>query len=97
MRGGTNSLRIAERVTTSGGIATDSLDMESAATANGGANINNVNGGTVRIAGATINGTVDIAGAAPSVANGELINGGKIGGSGDHRRGPSVRGSRHRP
>lgn len=75
---GTNSLRIAERTTTAGGLATNSLDMEPGATANGGANINNVNGGTVRISGGTINGTVDIAGAAPSAANGELLNGGQI-------------------
>lgn len=78
---GTNSLRIAQRVTTSGGLACDSLSMESAAKANGGANINNVGAATVRISGATINGPVGIAGAAPSAANGELINGGVINGT----------------
>jgi hypothetical protein len=75
---GTNSLHIGERVTTSGGIASDSLDMEAGSVANGGANINNVNGAQVRISGGTINGAVSIAGAAPSIANGELVNGGKI-------------------
>jgi hypothetical protein len=75
---GTSSLRIGQRVSTSGGLAANSLSMESGAVANGGANINNVNGATVRISGATINGTVRIAGAAPSAANGELVNGGKI-------------------
>jgi hypothetical protein len=75
---GTTSLRIAERATTSGGIACDSLVMEPGAVANGGANINNVNGAQVRISGATINGPVGIAGAAPSTANGELLDGGKI-------------------
>jgi hypothetical protein len=77
---GTTSLRIAQGVTTAGGLACNSLVMESGATANGGANINNVGGAQVRIAGATINGTVFIAGAAPSQANGELINGGVING-----------------
>jgi hypothetical protein len=75
---GTSSLRLAQSVATSGGIATNSLDMEAGATANGGANINNVGGAQVRISGGTINGTVRIAGAAPSQANGELLNGGKI-------------------
>jgi hypothetical protein len=77
---GTNSIRIAQRVTTSGGLATNGLSMESLAVANGGANINNFGGAQVRISGATINGTVYIAGAAPSQANGELINGGVING-----------------
>jgi hypothetical protein len=78
---GTSSLRIAQRVTTNGGLATNALSMESQAVANGGANINNVGGAQVRISGATINGTVFIAGAAPSQANGELINGGVINGA----------------
>jgi hypothetical protein len=77
---GTASLRIGARVATSGGLAANSLTMESGAVANGGANINNVNGALVRISGATINGTVRIAGAAPSAANGELVNGGRING-----------------
>lgn len=77
---GTTSVRIAQRVVTSGGVATNALSMESQAVANGGANINNVGGAQVRISGATINGTVSIAGAAPSQANGELINGGVING-----------------
>jgi hypothetical protein len=47
---------------------------------NGGANIDNVNGAVVRIAGATLNGGLRIAGSAPSAANGELINGGVING-----------------
>jgi hypothetical protein len=75
---GTNSLRLAESVTTAGGIATNGLDMEPGSIANGGANINNVGGAVVRISGGTINGTVFIAGDAPSTANGELLNGGKI-------------------
>jgi hypothetical protein len=75
---GTNSLTIGARVTTSGGLACDSLSMESNAVANGGANINNVSGTHVRISGATLYGPVDIAGPAPSAANGELVNGGKI-------------------
>lgn len=78
---GTTSVRIGQRVTTSGGMATDSLSMESGAVANGGANINNVGGATVRISGAVINGTVSIAGAAPSAANGQLVNGGRINGT----------------
>jgi hypothetical protein len=78
---GTTSLRIAQRVTTAGGLAANGLSMESGAVANGGANINNVGGAQVRISGATINGTVFIAGAAPSQANGELINGGVINGT----------------
>jgi hypothetical protein len=52
--------------------------MEAGAVVNGGANIDNVAGATVRISGATINGTVRIAGAAPSATNGELINGAMI-------------------
>ena len=75
---GTSSLQIGARVTTSGGLACDSLSMESSAITNGGANINNIAGSTVRISGATIYGPVSIAGAAPSAANGELVNGGKI-------------------
>ncbi len=78
---GTTSVRLAGNVAATGGIATDSLDMEPGAIANGGANINNVGGATVRISGATINGTVDIAGPAPSAANGELTNGGAINGA----------------
>jgi len=78
---GTTSLRIAQRVTTSGGLAANSLIMESAAIANGGANINNVGGAVVRMSGSTINGNVRIAGAAPSQANGELINGAVINGT----------------
>src|SRR5262252_140026 len=78
---GTATLRIAQRVTTTGGLAANGLVMESGAVANGGANINNVAGAVVRISGATINGNVSIAGAAPSQANGELINGAVINGT----------------
>jgi hypothetical protein len=77
---GTTSLRIAQRVTTSGGLAANSLSMESGSVANGGANINNVGGAQVRISGATINGTVRIAGPAPTPQNGQLINGAVING-----------------
>ena len=77
---GTTSLRIAQRVTTSGGLAANGLSMESGSVANGGANINNVGGAQVRISGATINGTVRIAGPAPTPQNGQLINGAVING-----------------
>src|SRR4051812_33157991 len=62
---GTTSLRLASRVTTSGGIATNSLAMEPGAVVNGDATINNVGSASVLIAGATINGNVRLAGAAP--------------------------------
>ena len=75
---GTRSLRLGQRVTTVGGLATNALSIESGAVANGDANINNSTTSQVRISGGTINGNVQIAGAAPSAANGELINGGKI-------------------
>jgi hypothetical protein len=78
---GTRSIRLAQRVTTVGGLATNALSLESGAVANGDANINNTTTSQVRISGATINGNVQIAGAAPSVANGELVNGGKITGT----------------
>jgi len=78
---GTHSIRIAQRVTTLGGLATDALSMESGSVANGNANINNTTTSQVRISGATINGNLQIAGAAPSAANGELVNGGKITGT----------------
>jgi len=78
---GTRSIRIGSRVTTEGGLATNALSLESAAVATGDANINNTSTSQVRISGATINGNVQIAGAAPSAANGELINGGKITGT----------------
>lgn len=78
---GTHSIRLAQRVTTVGGLATNALSLESGAVANGDANINNTTTSQVRISGATINGNVQIAGAAPSTANGELINGGKITGT----------------
>jgi hypothetical protein len=78
---GTASLNIAQRVTTSGGLAANSLVMDSGAVANGGANINNVGGALVRLSGSRINGNVSIAGAAPSQANGELINGAVINGT----------------
>jgi hypothetical protein len=78
---GTHSIRLGARVTTVGGLATDALSLESAAVANGDANINNTTTSQVRISGGTINGNVQIAGAAPSAANGELINGGKITGT----------------
>lgn len=78
---GTHSIRLASRVTTVGGLATNALSLESGAVANGDANINNTTTSQVRIAGGTINGNVQIAGAAPSAANGELINGGKITGT----------------
>jgi hypothetical protein len=71
---GTSSLRLAERVTVSSGIATDNLDMEGGSVVNGGGNLN----GAVRIAGGTINGVVDVNGPVPSTANGELLNGGSI-------------------
>jgi len=78
---GTATLQIGQRVTTSGGLAANSLTMESGSVANGGANINNVGGAPVRLSGSTINGNVSIAGAAPSQANGELINGAVINGT----------------
>lgn len=78
---GTHSIRLGARVTTSGGLATDALSLESGAVANGDANINNTSTSQVRISGGTINGNVQIAGAAPSAANGELVNGGKITGT----------------
>ena len=78
---GTRSIRIAQRVTTSGSLATNALSLESGTVANGDANINNSSTSQVRISGATLNGNVQIAGAAPSVANGELVNGGKITGT----------------
>lgn len=78
---GTHSIRLGARVTTVGGLATDALSLESGAVANGDANINNTSTSQVRISGATINGNVQIAGAAPSAANGELLNGGKITGT----------------
>jgi hypothetical protein len=77
---GTTSLRLSSRVTVAGGVAANSFTVDSGSIVNGGANINNVGGALVRIAGATINGTVSIAGAAPSAANGELINGAVING-----------------
>lgn len=79
---GTSSLRIAQSVTVAGGVAADSFSVESNTTINGGANINNVAGATVRISGpaTVINGAFSIAGAAPSQANGELINGAVING-----------------
>jgi hypothetical protein len=78
---GTHSLRLGQRVTTVGGLATNALSIESGAVANGDANINNTTTSQVRISGATIKGNVQIAGAAPSAANGELINGGTITGT----------------
>ncbi|MEI9954331.1 MAG: hypothetical protein WDO74_36515 [Pseudomonadota bacterium] len=78
---GTRSIRLAQRVTTVGGLATNALSLESGTVANGDANINNTSTSQVRISGATINGNVQIAGAAPSTANGELVNGGKITGT----------------
>jgi len=78
---GTRSLRLGQRVTTVGGLATNALSMESGAVANGDANINNTTTSQVRISGATIRGNVQIAGAAPSSANGELVNGGTITGT----------------
>jgi len=78
---GTRSIRIGQRVTTVGSLATNALSLESGAVANGDANINNTSTSQVRISGATLNGNVQIAGAAPSVANGELVNGGKITGT----------------
>lgn len=78
---GTHSIRIGQRVTTVGSIATNALSLESGAVANGDANINNTTTSQLRISGATLNGNVQIAGAAPSAANGELINGGKITGT----------------
>jgi hypothetical protein len=78
---GTRSIRIGQRVTTVGALATNALSMESGSVANGDANINNTSTSQVRISGATLNGNLQIAGAAPSVANGELVNGGKITGT----------------
>jgi len=78
---GTHSIRLAQRVTTLGGLATNALSMESGTVANGDANINNTTTSQVRISGATLNGNLQIAGAAPSAANGELVNGGKITGT----------------
>ncbi len=78
---GTHSIRLAQRVTTVGGLATNALSLESGALVSGDANINNTTTSQVRISGATINGNVQIAGAAPSTANGELVNGGKITGT----------------
>ncbi|HET7538465.1 MAG TPA: hypothetical protein VFK05_01290 [Polyangiaceae bacterium] len=78
---GTRSIRIGARVTTVGSLATDALSMESGAVATGDANINNTTTSQVRISGATLDGNLQIAGAAPSAANGELINGGKITGT----------------
>ena len=78
---GTHSIRLAARVTTVGGLATNALSLESGTVTNGDANINNTTTSQVHISGATINGNVQIAGAAPSVANGELVNGGKITGT----------------
>ncbi|MEI9938595.1 MAG: hypothetical protein WDO69_15365 [Pseudomonadota bacterium] len=78
---GTRSIRIGARVTTAGALATNALSIESGSVANGDANINNTTTSQVRISGATLNGNLQIAGAAPSAANGELINGGKITGT----------------
>ncbi len=78
---GTRSLRLAQRVTTFGGLATNALSIESGAVANGDANINNTTTSQVRISGATIRGNLRNSGAAPSVAHGELINGGTITGT----------------
>ena len=75
---GTRSIRIAQRVTTFGALATDALSIESASIATGDANINNSSPSQVRISGAILNGNLKITGAAPSVANGELVNGGRI-------------------
>jgi hypothetical protein len=77
---GTASLRLAQRVMIAGGVAADTFTVDSGSVVNGGANIDNVNGAAVRIAGATINGGLKIAGAAPTGGNGELINGGVING-----------------
>lgn len=78
---GTRSIRLAQRVTTVGGFATNAFSADSGTVANGNGNINNTTTSQVRISGATINGNLQIAGAAPSAANGELINGGKITGT----------------
>jgi len=78
---GTHSIRLGSRVTTVGGLATNALSIESGSVANGDANINNTTTSQVRISGATLNGDLHIAGAAPSIANGELVNGGKITGT----------------
>lgn len=78
---GTHSIRLAQRVTTVGGLATNALSLESGSVANGDANINNTTTSQVRISGGTLNGNLQIAGAAPSAANGELVNGGKITGT----------------
>jgi len=78
---GTHSIRLASRVTALGGLATNALSLDSGTVANGDANINNTSTSQVRISGATINGNLQIAGAAPSAANGELVNGGKITGT----------------
>ncbi|HYQ44246.1 MAG TPA: hypothetical protein VER11_19825 [Polyangiaceae bacterium] len=78
---GTRSIRIAQRVTTVGSIATNALSLESGTVATGDANINNTTTSQVRISGATLDGNLQIAGAAPSAANGELVNGGKITGT----------------
>ena len=78
---GTRSIRIGGRVTTVGTLATNALSMDSGAVATGDANINNTTTSQVRISGATLSGNLQIAGAAPSAANGELVNGGKITGT----------------
>src|SRR5438477_2730188 len=46
---GTTSLRLASRVTVAGGVAANSFTVEGGSVVNGGANINNVGGATVRI------------------------------------------------
>ena len=78
---GTHSIRLGARVTTAGGLATNALSIDSGSVANGDANINNTTTSQVRISGGTLNGNLQIAGAAPSTANGELVNGGKITGT----------------
>jgi len=78
---GTRSIRLGGRVTTAGALATDALSMDSGSVATGDANINNTTTSQVRISGATLAGNLQIAGAAPSAANGELVNGGKITGT----------------
>ncbi len=78
---GTRSIRLGQRVTTAGALATNALSIDSGSVANGDANINNTTTSQVRISGGTLNGNLQIAGAAPSIANGELVNGGKITGT----------------
>ncbi|HKO49011.1 MAG TPA: hypothetical protein VJV79_14870 [Polyangiaceae bacterium] len=78
---GTRSIRLGQRVTTVGAVASNALSIDSGAVATGDANVNNTSTSQFRINGGTLNGNLQIAGPAPSTANGQLVNGGKITGT----------------